>query len=183
MNPMEPEKKYQIFVSSPKKDLVPERNAAMEAVLRARHIPVAMEMFNASDSGVWELIQQKIDESDFYILILGHRYGTMDEDGLSYTEKEYDYSVSKRIPAFAFLIDKSVPTAEREDDETFEKLRRFKKKIEDKKHVTYWKDAGSLQCHILATISEHFHNRPGWVRGDTIPQDVATTLAELNTAS
>jgi len=48
-----------------------------------------MEMFNAGDESQWELIKRAIDRTDYYIVIIGYKYGSVDDD-IGYTEKEYD---------------------------------------------------------------------------------------------
>lgn len=42
-------KKLQVFVSSTFIDLKSERQAAVEAILKAGHIPAGMELFTAGD--------------------------------------------------------------------------------------------------------------------------------------
>lgn len=97
-------KKLQVFVSSTYTDLIEERQAAVEAILDAGHIPAGMELFKAGKSQM-KTIQKWIDESDVYMLILGGRYGSIDEDsGLSYTELEYRYAISKNMPVFAIIL-------------------------------------------------------------------------------
>ncbi len=45
-----------------------------------------------------------IDESDYYLLIVAGKYGSIDrETGLGYTEKEFRYALEKEIPVIAFL--------------------------------------------------------------------------------
>jgi len=39
--------KYQVFISSTFKDLIEERQAAVEAILKAGHIPAGMELFKS----------------------------------------------------------------------------------------------------------------------------------------
>ena len=68
------EKKYQIFISSTYKDLIEARSKVRDAILSMMHFPVGMEMFNAADEEQWEIIQETIDGSDYYVLILGQRY-------------------------------------------------------------------------------------------------------------
>lgn len=68
------EKKYQIFISSTYKDLIEARSKVRDAILSMMHFPVGMEMFNAADEEQWEIIQETIDSSDYYVLILGQRY-------------------------------------------------------------------------------------------------------------
>src|SRR6476620_1722942 len=99
-------KKYQVFVSSTYSDLVEEREQVIRAVLEMGHIPVGMEMFSAADEEQWRIIARQIDESDYYVVIVAHKYGSMD-GAISYTEKEYDYAVRKGVPVIGFIIDGS----------------------------------------------------------------------------
>lgn len=78
-------KKYQVFVSSTYEDLREERQEVMHALLELDCIPSGMELFPAADEAQWSLIKGVIDECDYYILILGGRYG-----GLSSGKKGTD---------------------------------------------------------------------------------------------
>lgn len=60
-------------------------------------------MFNAGDEEQWEVIKKTIDVSDYYVLIFGHRYGSLTNEGISYTEKEYWYAKEKGIPIHIFI--------------------------------------------------------------------------------
>lgn len=98
-------KKLQIFISSTYTDLKEERELAVEAILDAGHIPAGMELFKAGKSQM-NTIRKWIDSSDVYMLILGGRYGSIeDETGLSYTQLEYEYALSKNIPVFSIVLD------------------------------------------------------------------------------
>lgn len=100
-------KKLQVFVSSTYTDLIEERQIAVEAILDAGHIPAGMELFKAGKSQM-KTIHKWIDNSDVYMLILGGRYGSIeDESGLSYTEIEYEYALSKNMPVFAIILNDS----------------------------------------------------------------------------
>jgi hypothetical protein len=80
------EKREQVFVSSTFKDLADERAAVIQTLLEADCIPTGMEMFPASDSDKFDLIKRVIDLSDYYVVIIGGRYGSIDaEQQLSYT--------------------------------------------------------------------------------------------------
>ena len=79
--------KLQVFISSTYQDLVSERQAAVEAILKSGNIPAGMELFTAGDKSQWEVIQRWISDSDIYMIILGGRYGSIEpSSGLSYTE-------------------------------------------------------------------------------------------------
>lgn len=93
------EKKYQIFISSTYEDLKEERKKAIEAILTMNHFPVGMEMFSTADEEQWEFISEEIDVSDYYVLIVGNKYGSIiqegEDAGISYTEKSLVMPCSK----------------------------------------------------------------------------------------
>jgi hypothetical protein len=47
-----------------------------------------MEAFPAADATPWELIRSMISDSDYYVLIVGGKYGSTGPDGISYTESQ-----------------------------------------------------------------------------------------------
>ena len=57
-------RKLQVFVSSTFLDLKAERQAAVEAILLAGHIPAGMELFSAGDESQLEIIKKWIEASD-----------------------------------------------------------------------------------------------------------------------
>jgi len=52
-----------------------------------------MEAFLAADATPWELIETVINESDYYVLIVGGKYGSTGPEGISYTEMEYNLAL------------------------------------------------------------------------------------------
>jgi hypothetical protein len=97
------QKRYQIFVSSTYEDLKAERQQVAQAILELEHFPAGMEIFPASNEIQWELIKQFIGESDYFVVVAGGRYGSVDAEGISYTEKEFDYAEELGIPIVGFL--------------------------------------------------------------------------------
>ncbi|MBR2714619.1 MAG: DUF4062 domain-containing protein, partial [Ruminococcus sp.] len=68
----------------------------LDVLLTADCIPAGMEAFVATDAEQFEVIKQVIDLCDYYVLIIGKRYGSISpETGISYTEMEYDYAIDK----------------------------------------------------------------------------------------
>ena len=105
-------KKLQVFVSSTYTDLIEERQAAVEAILDAGHIPAGMELFKADNESQLKTIYKWIDESDVYMLILGGRYGSIEsKSGKSYTQLEYEYALNRNIPVFAVVLSKDFLTS------------------------------------------------------------------------
>src|SRR5579871_2764236 len=98
-------KKYQVFFSSTYTDLIVERQAVVEAILMAGHIPAGMELFAAGNKSQMETIRRWIDDSDLFMLIVGGRYGSVEEStGKSYTQLEYEYALERGKPVFAAVI-------------------------------------------------------------------------------
>jgi hypothetical protein len=130
--------RYQVFVSSTYTDLVVERQAVMSALLQFDALPAGMELFPAADDEAWTLIKRVIDESDYYLLMVGGRYGSVDEDGISYTVKEYEYAVAQGKPVMAFSHRKpdELPVKSSDVDvDVKAKLDAFRGKVEKAKHV------------------------------------------------
>lgn len=98
-------KKLQVFVSSTYKDLVNERQKAVEGILKSRHIPAGMELFVPTDKTQWDIIQEWIKDSDVLLLILGGRYGSIEDDSQkSYTHLEYEFALKHNIPVFTVIL-------------------------------------------------------------------------------
>ncbi|WP_338271017.1 DUF4062 domain-containing protein [Geobacter sp. 60473] len=169
-------KKYQIFVSSTYDDLKDQRDQVIKAILEMGHIPVGMEMFSAGDEEQWKVIKRAIDESDYYIVIAAHRYGS-ELNGVSFTEMEYDYAVSRQIPVIGLVLEDAVswPSnfVDREPSKV-EKLVSFKEKIK-KKMVKHWKNTEDLygKCSISLMKSFNLLPRVGWIKGDTVTSEEA----------
>jgi hypothetical protein len=96
------DKKYQVFVSSTFRDLADERQTAIRNILDLGHVPAGMELFPAADTEQLTYIKKVIDQCDYYVLIMGGRYGSMDNAGVSFTEREYDYAVDMGKIVLAF---------------------------------------------------------------------------------
>ena len=176
--------KYQIFVSSTYDDLREEREQVLKATLEMGHIPVGMEMFSAADEEQWKIITRQIDECDYYVVIVAQRYGSVVE-GVSYTEKEYDYAVSKNIPVLGFIIEDAAawPT-DRVDTDSNPKssLEAFKAKLKEKP-VSFWSSASDLHGKFSIALMKQIAStpRPGWTRAtDIVSSDVINELSRLS---
>lgn len=177
------DKRYQIFISSTFSDLKEERNKVMQTIMSLDCIPAGMELFPAMDEEQFEFIKRIIDDCDYYLLIVGARYGSMDEHGVSYTEKEYDYAVSKGIPVMAFLHNdlSLVPLGKADlDDELRKKLEYFRKKVETGRLIQYWKNADDLNAKVAVSLPKTIKMIPriGWIRANLMTS--SESLQEMN---
>jgi hypothetical protein len=177
--------KYQIFVSSTYNDLEDQRNLVIKAILEMGHIPVGMEMFSAADEEQWSIIKRQIDASDYYVVIMANRYGSVDAAGSSFTEKEYDYAVSKGIPALGFVLEKDAPwpSSHTDTDPTpVAALGLFRDKVK-KKHVSFWRTSEDLYGKCAVALMKAFtaYPREGWIRASTATSaNMSAELARLS---
>jgi hypothetical protein len=172
-------KKLQIFVSSTYKDLIDERQAAVEAILKSGNIPAGMELFTSGNESQLQVITRWIDESDIYLLILGGRYGTIETNsGQSYTELEYDYAVSQGKPYFSIVIsDLALDLKVRQygqevlEIENAVQYKKFREKVLTKMS-SFFSEAKDIKLVIHETVQEfkEHYEFSGWVSGKTLDE-------------
>lgn len=184
------EKKYQIFISSTYEDLKEERKKVQDTILSMYQFPIGMEMFSAADKEQWEIIRETIDSSDYYVLIIGHRYGSVIKNGectgISYTQKEFRYALEQKIPILAFLIDNSVaikPDKMEQDENKKEKLNDFIEEVKNGRMVQWWTNKDDLANKVSISLTNEINRgkRPGWIRKKNLEEDdVKRKITESN---
>lgn len=163
------EKKYQVFISSTYNDLIEERKQVQDAILSMEHFPIGMEYFSASSEHQWKIIKRAIDSSDYYVLIIGYRYGSELPNGISYTEREFDYACQKNIPILVFLKQEGLPAIREHielDSKKQKKLKKFIEKSKLEREVAWWSTKEELGQKVTNSLYKEFakNERLGWVR-------------------
>lgn len=167
------DKRYQVFISSTYHDLIEERNEVMQALLELECMPAGMELFPASNDTQWNWIKKIIDESDYYIVIVGGKYGTISNDtGLSYTEMEYRYAIDKNIPVIGFLHDNilKLPLEKNEQElERKEKLEEFRELV-TKKLCKFYSNPSDLGAKVSRSLTQLKKQFPavGWIKANEV---------------
>ncbi|MGO7273949.1 DUF4062 domain-containing protein [Rhizobium ruizarguesonis] len=177
------EKRYQVFISSTFTDLQEERRAVQDAVISMGDFPVQMESFPATDQRQMDFIGPLIEQSDYYVLIIGGRYGTVDATGLSFTHQEFRYAVEKGVPVLVLVHGKPDEIAVGKTESTDAGRANLVEFIKEASHDRIrkdWKNLGELQVgvHQALVNAKRSKPRPGWIRGDTLTSFEA--LEELN---
>jgi hypothetical protein len=163
--------RYQVFLSSTFTDLKEERAEVIQALWELDCIPTGMEAFLASNLSQWDIIKRVIDECDYYILIIGGRYGSLTAEGISYTEKEYGYAKSIGLPVLAFVhgAPEQIPVGKTEDAPDLRtKLDGFRRRVMRDHPVREWTTAHELGALASRSLVQEIKRnpRPGWVRND-----------------
>lgn len=198
--PRPPRPRYQVFVSSTFTDLEAVRRAVVWALMEDSYIPAGMETFPSGDDRGWKIIQRTINLSDYYILIVGGRYGCIDEDsGMSWTEREYEYAMDesvrsgRRLKVLPFFRDRGHIAATELDEGDEQdvsrkrtKLKEFKEKVLSTHSVKWWSTPEDLCSKVKSALKRQIEEDdldeqlpPGWYRGDHLPLQSADTLDEL----
>lgn len=178
-------KRYQVFVSSTFSDLKDERGKVIQQLMKMDCIPASMEFFTAVDDEVFEFIKTVIDDSDYYVLIIGGRYGSVDETGISYTEKEYDYAKEKGLVILTFIHGEpgKLEFEKSEGDPAArKKLKEFRNKVATGRIVEFWSDPSELAGLVTVALVNAIKLSPaiGWVRGSQIGSE--ELLIDLNSS-
>lgn len=179
------EKRYQVFVSSTYADLQEERRNVIQTLMEMDCIPSGMEIFPAVDEEQWAFIKRVISDCDYYILIIGGRYGSVTSEGISYTEKEYDFAVSIGLKVIAFLHKnpEDIPAKNSELDPLLRgKLESFRRRVSEGRLVKFWSKADELPGLVALSLSKTITTYPaiGWVRADQIANvDILNEVNDL----
>jgi Domain of unknown function (DUF4062) len=154
-----------------------ERQAAVEAILTAGHIPAGMELFAAGDESQMQVIERWIDESDIFLLILGGRYGSIElQSQKSYIHLEYEHALEQEKPLFAVVIsesylDEKVQKFGRHVIETeyAQQLREFRRFV-CMRMVRFWSDPRDIKLAVLETLAEFSRREEliGWIPGNEV---------------
>jgi hypothetical protein len=155
----------------------------MQCLLTMDCIPAGMELFPAADESVWDLIKSVIKESDYYVLIIGGRYGSTSKDNpFSYTHREFRLACDLKVPVLAFLHGDPgmIPQAKTDlSDDARQALNAFREEAAKGRHVNFWTSPHDLASKATLAIMREVktHPRIGWIRADQAMD--ARTVREL----
>src|SRR3954451_18120828 len=139
------DKRYQVFISSTYADLKEERREVMQAIMEMNCIPAGMELFPALDEEQFKFIKRVIDDCDYYLLIIGGRYGSLSAEGISYTEAEYNYAIEKDKKVIVLIrkdIDAILYNKSENNPDLRTKLDDFRRKVSSDRLVRFWISSG-----------------------------------------
>lgn len=161
------EKRYQVFVSATYLDLIQERSVVMQGLMALGCLPVGMDL-HSTGAGAWPAIKKLIDDCDYYLLLLGSRYGSLSPSGVSYAHMEYVYATTKQKPILV-LLHEAPESRPREVQETTAegkvKFQDFRSTLLKGLHAR-WNNPKDLDLALKRHLPALIQNRPmpGWVR-------------------
>ena len=165
---------YSVFVSSTYEDLREERAEVQKALLKLHCMPIGMELFGSADEETWDFIKRQIDGYDYYVVVVADKYGSTAEDGVSYTEKEYDYARELKKPVLSFVHgDRKSIRRDRTEDDSIKrsKLEAFIEKVQRRSPVSFFTSPHDLAIQVTVSFVNLRDRRPGtgFIRADQVP--------------
>src|SRR4029453_5149114 len=164
--PVSSMRRKRVYVSSTYEDLKSHRAAVLQR-LRGVYDVECMEDCPASDERPTDRCLRDIDTCDYFILILGLRYGFQpaldNPDGKSITHLEYDHARHTK-PVFVFLLDPQYPQEVRWVDagarEPTSKIGAFRRDV-DANHVrALFTTPDSLGSEVLRALILYEQRHP-----------------------
>lgn len=161
------EKKYQIFISSTYLDLIDYRQCVANEIAYKGHFVTGMEDFTACGEDLEVYIKNEIDKSDYYVLLIGQRFGSSisGNKNVSFTMMEYMYAKEKSLRIIPFIYNGAVPLKNNDLECNKDKLDRFIAEIQQTV-PQYFKDENELLRKLGRALDNEFKNHPqkGWIR-------------------
>lgn len=149
------------FISSTFLDLKAERKTITDLFKRLNIIPQALDTKPASNNSSKSEIINGIRQSDFVVLLIGGRYGTIDRsftgsDEFSITQWEYNLAFAQKKPIIAMI--KNAPSETDKNQEKLAMLQRFKKILTHRHSPQYFDNSEELFEKVLHSIIPSYRN-------------------------
>lgn len=182
--PTTSERRYQVFVSSTYTDLREARAEVMQALLELDCMPAGMELFPAANDDQWNWIKRVIDESDYYIVVLAGRYGSVSSrTGLSYTEMEYHYALEIGKPVIGFVHEDPnlLPAKSCESDPKLRKKLSAFRELVLSRLCKRWSHSADLGAKVSRSLTQLIRQHPavGWVHANSLSPENAKEVLSL----
>jgi tetratricopeptide (TPR) repeat protein len=148
----------QVFISSATGAIAPYRRVAVEVCSRLGLTPVNMESFSPDRRPPLDVCLRKVDESDIFLLLVAHRYGSRPDVGSrSYTELEYDQARRRpAMPLLVFTVDPRFPWDPEDiaQGADAQDLNRFRGRLHEHL-VGRFGDLAEFKAELLLALMDH----------------------------
>ena len=186
------DRRFQIFISSTFRDLAEFRRQAIDVVLDRGHLPIALERFGANNESDLAVIKRAIQQSQVYVLILGHRYGELVPGRtISFTEFEFELAEEAGLLVLPLVLSDDAlhqkrqaldPTVEKDlrEIENHSKLMEFRRRLSHFR--SYWAPGDDFRYLVLKSLDDNLTHceKPGFVREPEAPTTALLASASHN---
>lgn len=166
------DKRYHVFISSSGVDMRPERSVLTQTLASLGFFSWGLE---ARTPLTTAFARRQIDDCDYFVILLGSRYGDMSASGVSYVHLEYIYAITKQKPVLVILHESPETRApelqelSKEGQRKFEEFRRQLQRERDM--VVTFREPKELEVILRHAMPQLTQRYPalGWVRPSDAP--------------
>jgi len=161
------DKRYHVFISTTEADMHAERVVLSQTLVSQGFFSWGLEQRTPLTTA---FARRQIDDCDYFILMLGSRYGELSASGVSYMHLEYIYAVTKQKPILVLMYEAPEGRAEEFQDKTQEgklKFLDFRRQLQrERDMVMTFRDLRDLEIAIRHTMPQFLNRYPaqGWIR-------------------
>lgn len=166
------DKRYHVFISSTGADLQPERSVLAQTLASLGFFSWGLE---ARTPLTTAFARRQIDDCDYFVLLLGSRYGDLSASGVSYVHLEYIYAITKQKPVLVILHESPESRAPEFQEPTKEgqhKFEDFRRQLQrERDMVVTFREPKELEVILRHAMPQLIQRYPslGWVRPNNVP--------------
>lgn len=161
------DKRYHVFISTTEADMHAERVVLSQTLVSQGFFSWGLEQRTPLTTA---FARRQIDDCDYFILMLGSRYGELSASGVSYMHLEYIYAVTKQKPILVLMYEAPESRADEFQDRSPEgkvKFLDFRRQLQrERDMVMTFRDLRDLEIAIRHTMPQFLNRYPaqGWIR-------------------
>lgn len=161
------DKRYHVFISTTEADMHAERVVLSQTLVSQGFFSWGLEQRTPLTTA---FARRQIDDCDYFILMLGSRYGELSASGVSYMHLEYIYAVTKQKPILVLMYEAPESRADEFQDQNPEsklKFLDFRRQLQrERDMVMTFRDLRDLEVAIRHTMPQFLtrYLAQGWIR-------------------
>jgi hypothetical protein len=166
------DKRYHVFISTTGADMQPERLVLAQTLASLGFFSWGLE---ARTPLTTAFARRQIDDCDYFVLLIGSRYGELSASGVSYVHLEYIYAITKQKPVLVILHeapDSRPPEVQESTKEGHRKFEDFRRQLQrERDMVVTFREPRELEVilrHAMPQLTQRYPSL-GWVRPNDAP--------------
>lgn len=166
------DKRYHVFISTTGADMQPERSVLAQTLASLGFFSWGLETRTPLTTA---FARRQIDDCDYFVLLLGSRYGDLSASGVSYVHLEYIYAITKQKPILVIMHespDSRSPEVQEPTKEGQRKFEDFRRQLQrERDMVVTFREPRELEVilrHAMPQLTQRYPSL-GWVRPNDAP--------------
>ncbi len=161
------DKQYHVYISTAGPDTQPERAVVQQTLASLGFFSWGLEDRTPLTTA---FARRQIDECDYFLLLLGSKYGELSASGVSYMHLEYIYAVTKQKPIIVLLHespDSRLTSLQETTQDAKIKFQDFRRQLQrEREMVVTYREARDLELALRHAMPQFVTRYPaqGWIR-------------------